>query len=115
MYMKDNLIIISNMKKTILYLDKIIINFPNNERVLKDKIIVSLFEVLECMYMANEVSNYNRILYQKKIISKIKMIDFYLKISLDKKYISYKKYQKVCGHLLNNLKLIYGWIRYEKV
>ena len=33
----------------------------------------------------------------------------------DKKYISYKKYQKVCHHLLDDLKLIYGWIRYEKV
>lgn len=115
MYMKDNLIIISNMKKTILYLDKIIINFPGNERVLKDKISNSMYEVLEFMYMANEVSNYNRILYQKKIVSKIKMIDFYLKISLDKRYISYKKYQKVCKHLVDNLKLIYGWIRYEKV
>ncbi len=114
-YMKDNLIIISNMKKTILYLDKVVKNFPNNERILKDKICNSMYEILECMYMANEVSNYNRILYQKKIISKIKMIDFYLKISLDKKYISYKRYQKVCNHLFDNLKLIYGWIRYEKV
>lgn len=113
--MKDNLIIISNMKKTILYLDKIINNFPNNERVLKDKISNSMFEVLEYMYMANEVSDYNRILYQKRLVSKIKMIDFYLKISLDKKYISYKKYQKVCSYLFDNLKLIYGWIRYEKV
>ena len=113
--MKDNLKVIANMKKTILYLNKIIINFPNNEKVLKDKISNTLFEVLECMYMANEVNNYNRILYQKKIVSKIKMIDFYLKISLDKKYISFKKYQKVCHHLLDDLKLIYGWIRYEKV
>ena len=113
--MIDNLIIIANMKKTILYLDKIIINFPGNERVLKDKISDSMYEVLEYMYMANEVNNYNRILYQKKIVSKIKMIDFYLRISLGKKYISYKKYQKVCGHLLDNLKLIYGWIKYEKV
>lgn len=113
--MKDNLVMISNFKKTILYLDKVIINFPGNEKVLKDKITSSMYDVLECMYMANEVSNCNRIIYQKKIISKIKMIDFYLKISLNKKYISYKKYQKVCHHLLDNLKLIYGWIRYEKV
>ena len=113
--MTEKLKVITDFKKTILYLDKVVNNFPDNERVLKDKICNSMYEVLECMYMANEVSNYNRILYQKKIVSKIKMIDFYLKISLDKKYISYKKYQKVCGHLLDNLKLIYGWIRYEKV
>ena len=113
--MKDNLLMISNFKKTILYLDKIIINFPNNEKVLKDKITSSMYDILECMYMANEISNYNRVLYQKKIVSKIKMVDFYLKISLNKKYISYKKYQKVCTYLLDNLKLIYGWIRCEKM
>ena len=113
--MTEKLKVINDFKKTILYLDKVVNNFPGNERVLKDKISNSMYEIIECMYMANEVSNYNRILYQKKIVSKIKMIDFYLKISSDKKYISYKKYQKVCGHLLNNLKLIYGWIRYEKV
>ena len=62
--MKDNLVMISNFKKTILYLDKVIINFPGNEKVLKDKITSSMYDVLECMYMANEVSNYNRIIYQ---------------------------------------------------
>lgn len=113
--MTEKLKVINDFKKTILYLDKVVNNFPGNERVLKDKISNSMYEVLECMYIANEVSNYNRILYQKKIVSKIKMIDFYLKISLDKKYISYKKYQKMCKHLLDNLKLIYGWIRYEKI
>ena len=30
--MKDNLNIIINLKKTILYLDKIVVNFPGNER-----------------------------------------------------------------------------------
>ena len=113
--MKDNLVMIFNFKKTILYLDKIIVNFPNNEKVLKDKISNAMYDILECMYMANEISNYNRVIYQKKIVSKIKMIDFYLKISLKKKYISYKKYQKACTNLFNNLKLIYGWIRYEKI
>ena len=39
-----------------------------------------------------------------KAIVKIKMVDFYLKIFCDKKYISYKKYQKVSVHLLDILK-----------
>ena len=42
------------------------------------------------------------------------MTDFYLKIAVDKKYISYKKYQKVFLHLLDILKQIYGWMRNEK-
>lgn len=91
-YMKDNLIIISNMKKTIFYLDKVIINFPRTEKVLKDKISNTYYEVLELIYFSNLLDVKERIIYQKRIISKIKMIDFYFKIALDKKYISYKKY-----------------------
>lgn len=41
------------------------------------------------------------------------MIDFYFKIACDRKYISYKKYTKVGGFLLNMIKETYGWIRYE--
>ena len=53
-------------------------------------------------------------MYQKKIISKIKMLDFYFKIACDKKYISYKKYMKLGSFLFNMIKQIHGWIRYEK-
>lgn len=111
--MRDKFKLINNLKKTIIYLDKIVINFPNNEKVLKDKIMNTIYDVLEFAYLANELEN--RIIYQKKIISKIKMIDFYFKIALDKKYINYKKYIKISNNLLNNLKIIYGWIKYEKV
>lgn len=111
--MKDNLNIITDLKKTIIYLDKIVINFPNTDKVLKDKIMLSIYNALEYTYMANEISG-NRINYQKKIIVNIKMIDFYFKLALDKKYISYKKYTKIGNVLLNNLKQIYGWIKYER-
>ena len=111
--MKDNLNIIINLKKTILYLDKIVVNFPGNERELKDKIRGTLYDLLEIIYMANEFKDKRR-KYQFKAIVKIKMVDFYLKISCDKKYISYKKYIKVGNFLLNMIKQLYGWIKYEK-
>ena len=113
-YMKDNLIIISNMKKTIFYLDKVIINFPRTEKVLKDKISNTYYEVLELIYFSNLLDVKESIIYQKRIISKIKMIDFYFKMACDKKYISYKKYLKIGKFLLNIIKQLYGWIRYEK-
>lgn len=43
------------------------------------------------------------------------MIDYYFKISLDKKYISYKKYTKVGNCLSGIVKSLYGWIKYEKI
>ena len=42
------------------------------------------------------------------------MLDFYFKLACDKKYISYKKYMKVGTFLLNAIKQLYGWIKYEK-
>ncbi len=108
--MKDNLKVITNIKKTILYLDKIIINMPNSDIVLKDNLKKAMYNVLEYAYMASLDSKYKLF-----IISKIKMVDFYLKISFEKKYISYKKYEKVSNYLLEILKMVYGWLNYEKV
>lgn len=112
--MKDKFNIVTDIKKTTLYLDKIVVNFPRSEKVLKDKIMDSIYTVLELVYLANESTGDRRCVYQKKIVTKFKMIDFYLKVAVDKKYIPYKKYQKVNMHLLNNLKQIYGWIKSEK-
>ena len=112
--MYEKLEVINDIKKTIFYLDKVIINFPRTEKVLKDKISNTYYEILELIYFSNLLDVKERIVYQKRIISKIKMIDFYFKIALDKKYISYKKYLKIGKFLLNIIKQLYGWIRYEK-
>ena len=112
--MYEKLEVVNDIKKTIFYLDKIIVNFPRTEKVLKDKISNTYYEVLELIYFSNLLDVKERIVYQKRIISKIKMIDFYFKIALDKKYISYKKYLKIGKFLLNIIKQLYGWIRYEK-
>lgn len=112
--MHEKLAVVNDIKKTIFYLDKIIVNFPRTEKVLKDKISNTYYEVLELIYFSNLLDVKERIVYQKRIISKIKMIDFYFKITCDKKYISYKKYLKIGKFLLNIIKQLYGWIRYEK-
>ncbi len=112
--MKDELVLVKDIKKTILYVDKMLINFPRSEKILRDKISNTSFEILELVYFSNLLEIHERIIYQKKIISKIKMLDFYFKIACDKKYISYKKYMKLGSFLLNMIKQIHGWIRYEK-
>ena len=86
--MKDKLLLVNDMKKTIIYLDKIVQNFPRTEKVLRDKINNTSFEILELIYFSNLIDFKERIIYQKKIISKIKMLDFYFKLACDKKYIS---------------------------
>ena len=71
--MKDNLVLVNDLKKTILYLDKVIQNFPRTEKVLKDKINNTCYEVLELIYFSNLLDIDQRVIYQKRIISKIKL------------------------------------------
>ena len=113
--MKDSLLIAQNIKKTIIYIDKIVDNFPNTEKALRDKIKMDSYELLEYVYLANVSEDTLRQNYQNKLICKIKMLDFYFKISLDKKYISYKKYGKVGRFLLSIIKQVYGWKKSETI
>ncbi len=106
--MTDKLILAVKIKKFIYYSDKIIVNFPNSEITLKNKIKSTLYDTLELVYFTNSLND--KTIYQKKIISKIKMLDFYFKYSLDKKYISYKKYRKISNKLNEIVKMLYGWI-----
>lgn len=110
---KDNFRIIINIKKFIYYIKKTVLNFPNNEKVLKDNIIKTLYEILELSYYANELED--RINIQCSILAKIRMINYYLQESCDKKYLSLKKLSISGEFLLNISKGIYGWINSEKV
>ena len=44
------------------------------------------------------------------IIPKIKMLDYYLKLSYEKKIITKRKYEVISNYLLEITKMIFGWI-----
>ena len=48
--MNDSLLIARNVKKTINYIEKNIYNFPNEYKVLKERIINSCYDILENIY-----------------------------------------------------------------
>lgn len=110
--MKDSLLIARSFKKTLIYIDKIVEVFPNKETVLRDNILKTNYEILELIYFANEIDD--RSLYQRKIIAKLKMLDFYLSFSTEKGYISHKKYEKVGNYLIEIIQLVKGWMKVEK-
>ena len=109
--MQDKLLIISKIKKTISYEDNVLINFPNTEYVLKNNIISNFYDLLELIYKANiHKDNF----FMKESIVKIRMIEYYIKISLEKKIISFKKYENIGKYLLEINKMINAWIINEK-
>jgi len=109
--MQDKLLIITKIKKTISYVENVLINFPKTEYVLKNNIISSFFELLELIYKANI---HKDIFFMKESIVKIRMIEYYIKISLEKKLISFKKYENIGKYLLEINKMINAWAINEK-
>jgi len=109
--MQDKLLIATRVKKTIEYIEKVLINYPQSEIILKNKIISSCYDLLELVYRANI---FKETIYMKEILVKIRMIEYYIKTSLDKKVISYKKYENIGNNLLEINKMITSWIKNEK-
>lgn len=109
--MQDKLLIITKIKKTINYVNDVLINYPKSEYILKNNISDSFYNLLELIYRANI---HKDIFYMKESVIKIRMIEYYLKISLDKKIISFKKYENIGNYLLEINKMINSWILYEK-
>ena len=109
--MQDKLLIATRVKKTREYIEKVLINYPQSEIILKNKIISSCYDLLELVYRANI---FKKTIYMKEILVKIRMIEYYIKTSLDKKVISYKKYENIGNNLLEINKMINSWIKNEK-
>lgn len=110
--MKDKLLIIDKIKKTIIYVDKMLDNYPHKYIELRSNINNSLYELLNNCYLANDGID---IIYNKKrSIINIKIIDFYLMLSYKKEIISKKKYLGLSKYLLEIKNMIYGWINYNE-
>lgn len=107
--MNSEFLIVKNMKLFINSLDNVILVIPNRDRVLKERMFNTCYDVLEILYRCNYSENKNP--YMKDILSKINMIDFYLERCLKKKYITVKEVDKKAGELLRITKMVYGWVR----
>lgn len=107
----DNSKIILRVKKTIIYTEKVLINFPKKDIVLKNKIIDSFYNILEDTYKIYIDSNKNLLI--KNILIRIRMLDFYLQISLDKELISRKNIKNISLNLRDITSMYYAWLNYN--
>lgn len=102
--MNDKLLIASKYKKMIEYIFKITDNYPHKYFDLKNRIIDTSFDILEIIYISN-IDNSNK----KFIVPKIKMLDYYMKLSYKNNIITKRKYEVVSNYLLEIIKMIIGW------
>lgn len=105
----DRFKVINNIKLFIKYVDNIIVNYPRCSFNLKNRLENTCYDVLELLFLANIIKDGQ--LYQRQIISKINMLDFYLELSYDKKYISLKALNKGIRQLDTISKMILGWAK----
>lgn len=109
--MTDKLIVIKEWKLFINRYENIIYNVDNKYKGLKNKLFLELYDILELIYYCNLIEKNKRINYHRKIISKIKMLDYYF----DKLYkyhcINDVRYKNISSDLEKILKLIYGWMK----
>lgn len=93
-------------------IDKEMDNFPKKDIELKSRIRSNSFDILELAYEANNVADkeYKKQLLQK-MIAKIKIIDFLLNLSFDKKIITEKRYYEFGTKMDDIVKYTMGWIK----
>ena len=104
--------VIQFIRELLITIDKEMDNFPKKDIELKKRIRSNSYDVLEISYEANsieDITEKKRLLI--KILSKVKVIDFLLNLSYDKKIITEKKYCKFGNRLDDIIKYTTGWIK----
>ena len=87
--------VIQYIRELLIIIDKNMDNFPKKDIGLKNRIRSNSYDLLEIAYEANTTQN---IEYKKELlnraVAKVKVIDFLLNLSFDKKIITEKRYYK---------------------
>ena len=99
------------IRELIIYLDNMLENFPKKDLEISRLIKQESYEMLKLAYLANVTDDLTiRQMNLEEIIARVKMLDFFVNISYDKKIINQKKYFKVGQRLDDIIKYTTGWI-----
>ena len=107
--MNYNYKILSSSYKTINYINKLLVNYPNKEVILKHNIEKNNYKIIELIFSYN-INDTNRIKdkYLKALLVSLSMLDFYLRVSYDKKIISKHQFEVVVKFLMEIKRMVYG-------
>ncbi len=99
------------IREIIIYLDNMLENFPKKDIEISREIKEESYEMLKLAYLANITTDLKeRQKNLEQIIVRIKLLDFFINISYDKKIINQKKYLKVGQKLDDIVKYSTGWL-----
>ena len=104
--------IIQFVREFLIMIDSQMDNFPKKDIELKNRIRMNSYDILEIAYEANtEINKERKKQLLQKVVSKVKVIDFLLNLSYDKKIITEKKYYKFGSKMDDIVKYTTGWVQ----
>ncbi len=114
--MNHNFQLLKCVQKTYWYINKILINMPKNEMILKTHIDENMLQIVELTYsyLINTDSEKLRKNNLKNILIKLSMVDFFLLEIYNRKYIKKKKFESTNNFIVEIRKISYGLMRSEK-
>ena len=99
------------IRELIIYIDKMLENFPKKDLEISKLIKEESYQMLKYAYLANTTSDLKyRQRNLEEIIARVKLLDFFVNISFDKKVINQKKYLKVGQRLDDIIRYVTGWL-----
>lgn len=107
---KEKFLVIDHTRVLILNIETELENFPKKEIEIKNRLRTNAYDLLELEYEANETKDLNlKMELLNKVKAKVKVIDFLLNLSFDKKLIAERKYLKLGRNMEDILKFTTGW------
>ena len=114
--MSYNFKVLNSSYKTINYINKILPNYPKKEVVLKQNIEKTCYTIIENIFAYN-INDSLRIKDKniKELLINLSMLDFYTRVSYDKKIISKHQFEVISRFITEIKKMVYGLKKREVV
>lgn len=110
----QNFKLLSNLEKTITYINKELLNYPKYEVVLRNNIESTMYNLVELVHSYRiTTSNRTKDKNLNDFIIKLSMLDYYIRVSYEKKIINSHKLVVMTNFIIEIRKIAYGVIRSE--
>jgi len=114
--MQNNFQLLSVTEKLINYINKVLPNFPKKEVVLRSNMEKNMYDLMASIFAFNiQTSMRIRQKYLKDFLVLLSMLDFYVRQSYQKKYISNRQLECIGRMLIESRKIAYGLARMGEV
>ena len=106
---------VNKTEQTINYINKELLNYPKYDVVLRNQIEITMYQMIEYIH-SYRITNITKVKSKNlnDFIIKLSMLDYYMRVSYEKKIINSHKLNVIVNFLIEIRRIAYGVIRSEK-